>query len=113
MKFNGITADDFYTQKEPKKKTVKAEEKIEEKIEEKVVEPEPISTPTEVPVIEDKPSNNSVIESLLSKRKKLKSSRSYYLDIDICEKIDQLAKEYNMSMSEVANEFLRKALFEE
>ena len=109
MKFNGITADDFYTQKEPKKKTVKAEEKIEEK----VVEPEPISTPTEVSTIEDKPSNNSVIESLLSKRKKLKSSRSYYLDIDICEKIDQLAKEYNMSMSEVANEFLRKALFEE
>lgn len=109
MKFNGITADDFYTQKEPKKKTVKAEEKIEEK----VVEPEPISTSTEVPIIKDKPSNNPVIESLLSKRKKLKSSRSYYLDIDICEKIDQLAKEYNMSMSEVANEFLRKALFEE
>lgn len=109
MKFNGITADDFYTQKEPKNKTVKAEEKIEEK----VVEPESISIPTEVPIIEDKPSNNSVIESLLSKRKKLKSSRSYYLDIDICEKIDQLAKEYNMSMSEVANEFLRKALFEE
>lgn len=109
MKFNGITADDFYTQKEPKKKTIK----VEKKIEEKAVEPESILTPTEVPVIEDKPSNNSVIESLLSKRKKLKSSRSYYLDIDICEKIDQLAKEYNMSMSEVANEFLRKALFEE
>lgn len=78
-------------------------------------EPEPVTQPEQQPVVKEdpvveKPETTNLLAELTQKKKPVGKGCNVYLDADVIEKLDKLAKQTKTNRSKVINTLLRNLL---